>query len=150
MQQKIILILRLSLSWIFLYSGITKLLTDGWSSKEFLQNTETLKPLFLWFTNTQIITWVDFLNIYGQIGIGLALLLGIFLPLATIGGSLMLALYYLAQLNFPYVGRGTTSYLIDSHIIYIICLFLIWIFDDKKTWSIKNYLTKYNLEISPP
>ncbi|MBI3070189.1 MAG: DoxX family protein, partial [Candidatus Levybacteria bacterium] len=48
------------------------------------------------------------------------LILGVFVRLAALSGILLMLLYYLPILNFPYVGRGTTSFLIDQHIIFIL------------------------------
>lgn len=134
----IIFLLRLSLAWIFLYSSISKIIASEWSSANFLHGASTLKPLFDWFASPQNIGWVDFLNIYGQLALGIALLLGIFLPIAAVGGVTMMSLYYLAQLHFPYVGRGTLFLLIDDHVIYSLCLLLLWKLDAGRFLGLKT------------
>lgn len=134
----IIFLLRLTLAWIFLYSSISKIIANDWTSANFLKEASTLKPLFDWFASPQNIDWVDFLNIYGQLALGIALLLGIFLPVAAIGGVAMMTLYYLAQLHFPYVGRGTLFLLIDDHVIYSLCLLLLWKVDAGRYLGLKT------------
>lgn len=136
----VLLLLRLSLAWIFLYSSISKIFDDTWSSQTFLSGVQTFPGFFSWFASPGNIGWVDFLNVYGQLALGIALLLGVFLPLAAVGGSLLMLLYYLTQLHFPYAGRGTTSLLIDQHIIYALCLFILWKYDAGKYLGLKDTL----------
>ncbi len=138
----IIFLLRLTLAWIFLYSSISKIIANDWTSANFLKEASTLKPLFDWFASPQNIGWVDFLNIYGQLALGIALLLGIFLPVAAIGGVAMMTLYYLAQLHFPYVGRGTLFLLIDDHVIYSLCLLLLWKVDAGRYLGLKTQVAQ--------
>lgn len=141
--QKIILTsLRLALSWIFLYSSSSKIIQGNWTSASFLNSAQSLEPLFAWLASPQNIVWVDFMNLSGQLALGIALLLGIFLPIAAVGGILLMTLYYLAQLHFPYVGRGTTSLLIDQHVIISISLFLLWKFDAGRFYGLKEKVEK--------
>lgn len=139
--QKVTLtLLRLSLSAIFLYSSISKIMDGDWTSASLLNNATSFPGLFSWFAHPANIGWVDALNMYGQLALGIAFFLGVFLPLAAIGAMLMMALYYLAQLHFPYAGRGTTSLLIDQHVIYSISFFLLWKFDAGSYYGLKTIL----------
>ncbi len=63
---------------------------------------------------------VDWLFMLGLLGVGLGLLLGIFMKLSTLFGSLMLALMYLAGFLPP-----QHNPLIDEHIIYILVNILV-------------------------
>lgn len=142
-QQKLTLtLLRLALAWIFLYSSISKIAEGDWTSAGLLKGAQTFSQLFAWLASPQNMGWVDFMNVYGQLALGIALLLGVFLPLAAVGGILMMFLYYLAQLHFPFVGEGKISFLVDQHIIYSICLLLLWKFDAGKYYGLKKKAEK--------
>ena len=82
----IITVVRIAIGWHFLFEGISKFLTDNWSSYNFLTNTNSfLSPFYHWLASSPFkIHIVDFLNVYGLIIIGLALFLGIFIRYAAI------------------------------------------------------------------
>lgn len=152
--QKITLLaLRLSLGWIFLYAGMTKILDPNWSAAGFLKSAQTLPSLFHWFASPQNIVWVNFSNEWGQTLIGLALVLGVFIRPAAAGGILLMILYYLPILHFPYAGRGTTSFIVDQHVIFILVFLLLWAFDagplkarlaeGGKFWGLKSAVKKH-------
>lgn len=96
-------LLRVAIGWHFLYEGIVKLFTPGWTSAEFLQMSNwILAPVFHAIAvNQTVLQIVDFLNIWGLICIGLGLMLGLFTRQSAIFGIILLALYYIA--NPPFV-----------------------------------------------
>lgn len=134
-QKLSLLFLRLSLGWLFFYAGITKVLDPSWTAAGYLKAAQTATGLYNWFASPQNITWVNFLNEWGLTLIGGALILGIFVRLAALSGILLMILYYIPILNFPYVGKGTTSFLVDQHIIFILALLLLWVFNAGKYYS---------------
>ncbi len=114
--------LRMLIGWHFLYEGIAKLLNPYWTSAGFLSETKGLFSGF--FTaiagNPSLLKMVDFLNIWGQIVIGLALIVGLLTAGACIAGILLLFLYYVC--NPPFVGYTYTmpsegSYLVVNKIL---------------------------------
>ncbi len=142
--QKITLLaLRLALGWIFLYAGVTKILNPDWSAAGYLKGSQTLPFLYDWFANPQNIGWVNLLNEWGQTLVGLSLVLGVFIRPAAVGGILLMILYYLPILHFPYAGKGTTSFLVDQHVIFILVFILLIIFDAEKYWGLKSVVKKY-------
>lgn len=142
-QKLAILFLRLSLGWIFLYSGITKIMNPGWSAEGYLKTAQTLPSLFQWFAAPQNIGWVNFLNIWGQTLVGAALVLGVFIRPAAVGGILLMILYYLPILHFPYAGKGTTSFIVDQHVIFILVFLFLWASDAGKFWSLGPLIKKF-------
>lgn len=96
-------LLRVAIGWHFLYEGLVKLFTPGWSSAEFLQMSNWIfAPLFKSIAeNPTALQVVDFLNIWGLTFIGLGLILGIFTRQSIIFGMILLSLYYVA--NPPFV-----------------------------------------------
>ena len=97
-----ITILRVAIGWHFLYEGISKLLVPGWTSYNYLNNTTSFASGFYHAlaSSQTIVSMVDFLNIWGLIGIGLALFLGVCIRYAAMAGTLLLALYYFAYPPF--------------------------------------------------
>jgi thiosulfate dehydrogenase [quinone] large subunit len=104
LQMATIVALRVLIGWHFLYEGVAKLTTPGWSAAGFLKQARgPLADLFHWMAgNPNVLEIVDPLNAWGLTLIGLGLLLGCFTRLAAASGILILVLYYLC--NPPFVG----------------------------------------------
>ena len=114
--------LRIALGWLFFYAGITKVLNAEWSAAGYISNAQTFSAFYEWLASPGIIDVINFLNAWGLTLIGIALVLGLFTRIASYLGALLMLLYYLPILSFPYVGEH--SYLVDEHIIYIFVLIL--------------------------
>lgn len=94
---------RIAVGWHFLYEGVTKIISGTWSSAPFLASSKwILAPVFNTMAESTAITGiVDFLNIWGMIFIGLGLILGLFIRLASGAGALMLLFYFVAYPPVP-------------------------------------------------
>jgi len=136
-EKVIVLLLRLSLGWIFLYSGFIKVTSPSWSAEGLLKSAHTLQPLYQWFLTPSILPTINFINEWGQLLLGVSLILGIGVRLSSILGVILLSLYYLAQLNFPYVNK--TSYLIDEHVIYSLVLLYFAFTRAGRIYGIENW-----------
>ena len=103
-QSAVLIILRLVIGYHFLYEGMVKLLSPQWTSAPFLLQADWLfSGFFHWLAgNAAMLSLVNFLNICGQIFIGLGLLIGLFSTTAAVAGAVMIALYYIAVP--PFVG----------------------------------------------
>ena len=113
----LLMLLRIAVGWHFLYEGVSKALTPGWTSGGYLDASRwILGDFFQWIAaNPAALRAVDLLNIWAQIVIGLLLILGAFTRVSAIAGIAFLLLYYVA--NPPLVGydfgsRGSGSYLV--------------------------------------
>lgn len=135
--KKIIFLLRISLGWIFFYSAIIKIMDPGWSAAGYLSSAKTLSDLYQWFAGPQNIAWINFLNKWGQLLIGVSLISGFLVRFSSYWGILLMLLYYLPVLNFPYVGK--TGLLVDEHIIYILLFVLFIKTNAGKFWGGDNY-----------
>lgn len=104
MQVIFLVLLRVLIGWHFLYEGIAKLLKPEWSAQGFLlQSKWIFSGLFHWMAQDPgVLSVVNFLNIWGLILIGLALILGIFSRFASVAGVALILLYYLC--NPPFIG----------------------------------------------
>lgn len=103
-QLYLLVALRVVIGWHLLYEGIVKLVNPNWSSAGFLLDSQGIFSGFFHSlaSNLDLLSIVDTLNIAGLTLIGLGLILGSFTRLATIGGIVLLAFYYLS--HPPFVG----------------------------------------------
>jgi uncharacterized membrane protein YphA (DoxX/SURF4 family) len=98
MQSSIMFLMRIAIAWHFLYEGLGKLFSPGWSARDYLVSSNWfLAGFYHWLSETpEILAVVDALNIWGQIIIGACLMLGLFTRLVCIAGALLLAMYYMS------------------------------------------------------
>ncbi len=122
MEKKYIVLLRVTLGWLFLYSGYSKIASGTFSAAGLLKGAKTFPELYAWFASSGNIEWVNLLNEYGQLLIGIALILGVGVRVASYAGALMMLLYYFPSLDFPKAGER--NFIVDDHIIYI-AIFLV-------------------------
>jgi uncharacterized membrane protein YphA (DoxX/SURF4 family) len=129
--------LRVVIGWHFLYEGISKLLEPTWTSAGYLAESKWLfSGVFHWIIeNPTVLGLVDSLNIWGQIFIGLGLLLGLFSRSAAIAGVLLMALYYVA--NPPLIGEisrmtGGNTVIVDKNLVELFALAVLALFPTGK------------------
>jgi thiosulfate dehydrogenase [quinone] large subunit len=124
-QTIVLVVLRLVIGYHFLFEGMDKLLTPGWTSAGFLSHSNWLFADVFHFLaeNPVILSTVDFINIWGQILIGLGLILGIFSTWAAYAGALLIFFYYVAIPPFV-VG----SSFIDKNLLELFCFLILAIF----------------------
>lgn len=102
----LLFIIRVAVGWHFLYEGLSKLFDPSWTAYYYLKTSNWLFAGFFqrMAENPDLMSVVDFLNIWGLILIGLALFLGVFTRIAATSGIVLLLLYYLA--NPPFAGMN--------------------------------------------
>ena len=113
-------ILRISMGWLMLYAGLTKVFNPSWSAAGYLNNAKTFPEFFRWFASPEILPITNLINEWGLTLLGVSLILGIGVRLSSTFGVLLMLLYYFPALEFPYAGAN--SYIIDDHIIYALIL----------------------------
>jgi uncharacterized membrane protein YphA (DoxX/SURF4 family) len=127
-QEVALVLLRMGIGWHFLYEGLVKLLSPGWTSEPFLtQSRWLLSGSFHWIAAHPAVLWVvDQLNVWGLVLIGLALLVGAFSRFAAVCGIVLLSLYYVASpplLGLPTGGAVEGSYLIvNKNLVELLAL----------------------------
>lgn len=139
--QKISLfLLRISLGWLFLYAGITKLLDPAWSAAGYIGGAQTFVSFYTWLGSASILPFVNMLNMWGLTLIGLSLIIGLWVRWGALAGMLIMLLYYFPILAFPYVGEH--SFIVDDHIIYLFGLAVLATFHAGRVWGIDARLGK--------
>ncbi len=111
-----IVILRIFTGWYFLYEGLAKLLSPGWSAYAYLMDSQgVFSGLFKSMAQSDwLMPVVDALNVYGLIIVGFLLIAGLFERTALLGGAGLILLYYLshpASMNATYMLPPEGSYL---------------------------------------
>ena len=133
-QLYLLTVLRVAIGWHFLYEGLVKLANPDWSSIGFLLDSKgVFSGLFYSLaSNPDVLKVVDTLNMAGLTLIGLGLILGSFTRLATIGGIVLLAFYYLSHppfIGLTYVLPMEGSYLVVSkNLIELVALCVLLVF----------------------
>jgi len=111
-----LLLLRLSLGWMMLYAGVTKLFDPGWSAAGYLAHAQTFPAFFAWFARPEVLPFTNALNEWGITLVGISLLLGAATRAGAFFGILLMLLYYFPALAFPY--PNAYSFIVDDHLIY--------------------------------
>ncbi|MEK7508193.1 MAG: DoxX family protein [Patescibacteria group bacterium] len=136
--QKITLfLLRISLGWLFFWAGITKVLNPAWSAAGYLQGAKTFTGFYKWLASPGMLPLTNFVNEWGLTLLGISLILGIGVRLSSIFGALLMFLYYLPILNFPY--PNTHSFLVDEHIVYITALLFLAATRAGRVWGLEKW-----------
>jgi thiosulfate dehydrogenase [quinone] large subunit len=147
LQVTTLVILRLMIGWHILYEGISKLLNPDWSSIGFLSESKWIFSGFAnWIiTNPGVLKTVDFLNTWGLIAIGAALMLGLFIRFAALAGTILLLIYYLN--NPPLIGLEYTipsegsNIIVNKTLIEAIALFLLAVFPAHAVFGLEALIT---------
>jgi len=142
-----ITVIRMAVGWHFLYEGLVKLFSPGWSAQPYLLGTIGFtSDFFHWLaTNPDLMKIVDILNIAGLTLIGLGLFFGFFTRIASVFGALLLFLFYLA---YPPFGISTLSntfdnnFIVDKLLIELL-VFLFFVFSNQSGYSIDSLIQYY-------
>lgn len=132
-----IFLLRISLGVLFFYAGITKVLNPNWSAAEYLKGAKTFSEFYNFLLQSNLLPVINFVNEWGLTLLGVSLLLGIFVRLSSKLGALLMLLYYIPILKFPYA--GTNSFLVDQHIIFIFSLLLLGSLKAGRHWGLEKW-----------
>lgn len=142
LQRISLFLLRVSLGWLFLYAGITKVLNPEWSAAGYLKGAKTFSGLYQWLASPELISITNFLNEWGLTLIGISLILGVGVRLSGVLGAAMMLLYYFPVLEFPYVGEH--SYLADEHIVYAASLLVLAFSKAGRFWGLEGKIPFVN------
>jgi thiosulfate dehydrogenase (quinone) large subunit len=130
------LILRIVFGALFFMAGWSKIFADGgWSAAGYLSHATG--PFASFFQSLAGSGFVDVLNMYGLLFIGLALMLGLLVRTASFMGLLLMVLYYFAD----FVGNTAHGF-IDEHFIYAF-VFVLFIFGGfGHVWGIDSLIER--------
>ncbi len=136
-KEYIVFALRIALGWLFFYAGFTKVLNPDWTSAGYLEAAKTFSGLYHWLASPDIIPFIDFINEWGLTLLGVSLILGLWMRWSIPLGALLMLLYYLPILDFPY--PNPHSFIVDEHIVYALALLALWALRETRAWSLDLY-----------
>ena len=142
-----VLFLRIAIGWHFFYEALVKIYNPGWSAKGYLMSSEGIFSFFFkWLAGNEILlSFVDFINMFGLLFVGLGLLLGLFYKASTIAGLALLSLYYLAHpplfANSSIPAEGS-YFIINKTLIEAIAILVLMRFPTNKIYGLDGLLFK--------
>ena len=120
--------LRILTGWHLLYEGLIKIFDPNWSAASFLNNasgpfTSLFKAMA---SNPGVLGIVNTLNKWGLVLVGMSLILGLLSRWASIGGAVLLFLYYIVAPPFIGIDQGLVegNYLVVNKNLIEIFVFL--------------------------
>ena len=116
-EKRFILLLRVLMAWTFLYAASHQVFVPNWSVVAFLNQTKTFHDFFAIFTGQSVAPLITFLVGYGHLLIGLSLLVGLMVRISAAFGILLMLVYWLAHMDFPYI-ENSNNLIVDYHIVY--------------------------------
>lgn len=134
MQKISLVLLRVSIGWMFFYAGITKVLNPEWTAEGYLKAAKTFPGLYAWFASPSLLPYVDFVNKWGLTIVGALLIVGLFVRWGSYAGALLMALYYFPILNGAM--PNAHSFIVDEHVIYFFVFAVLANFEAGKTLGI--------------
>ncbi|MBI5421222.1 MAG: DoxX family membrane protein [Parcubacteria group bacterium] len=131
---------RVIMGWMFFYAGYTKLVDPKWSAEGYIKGAKTFHGFYQMLLSPSLLPAINFMNEWGLTLLGVSLVLGVGVRLSSYCGVLLLALYYLAILQFPY--PNPHAYIVDEHIIYISALLLLASMKAGRVWGLETWCSK--------
>mgnify|MGYP004702244531 CR=1 FL=1 len=145
-------IIRIMIGWYFLYEGIDKLMTPGWSAKIFLMDSRWIFSGFFqsMAENPGLMKFIDFVNIWGQILIGISFLTGLFVRWMAIAASVLLLFYFAAYPPIPGYTFGIVtegSYLwVNRTLILLLISVSFALLPEESLFGLDRILTRWRKE----
>lgn len=142
-QKLSLFLLRISMGWLMLYAGITKVLDPEWTAAGYLKGAKTFAGFSQWLAGPGILPAVDFMNEWGLTLLGISLIFGIFVRFSSMLGAVLMLLSYFPILDFPH--PNPHSYLVDEHVIYAFVLFLFASLRAGRVWGLESWCSNLPL-----
>ena len=138
-QTIVLVLLRLVVGYHFLFEGMDKFFDPNWTSAGFLlQSNWLFADIFHSLVESSfILAVVDFMNIWGQILIGIGLILGLFSTWAAYAGALLIFFYYIAIP--PFINSYT---FIDKNLLELFAFLVLAVFPTSQIIGIDLLINK--------
>jgi len=140
--------LRVLIGWHFLFEGLMKLFTPGWTAKSYLEGSVgPLSSLFKALASNQtILSVVDNMNEWGLVIIGLGLFIGLFEKPLKLAGISLLLLYYIAYPPFPGLSVNApvegAYWIVNKNLIEMAALLVLFFFPSGHITGIDSFIRK--------
>ncbi len=148
-EKGLVLFFRLAMAWTFLWAGFRQVFLQDFSVVPFLQHTKTFHDFYAVFATAQWAPFISFLVKWGHLLIGLSLLAGLLVRVSSVFGMLLLAMYWTAHMDFPYI-ESNVNLLLDYHIVYIGVLAYLIVKQAGFVFGLDGWLEKQNVLAEHP
>ncbi|MFC6954399.1 DoxX family protein [Halorubellus litoreus] len=137
-----VLALRLMFGYAFLSAGLSKVLEGAWTAQGYLAfgaaaNGNPLAGMYAWMADTTwFLAFIDIAVPFGQIAIGLGLIVGLLVRLAAFFGAFMMTMFYFG--NWA-VEHG----FVNSDMAYVLVFLAIAAFGAGRIIGLDRYVETY-------
>jgi thiosulfate dehydrogenase [quinone] large subunit len=137
-----VLALRVLFGYAFLASGFDKVMTAGWSAQGYLANSAAangnpLEWMFAWMAETAwFVSFVDLAVPWGEVLIGLGLIVGLLVRLAAFWGAFMMAMFYFGNWS---IEHGV----VNSDLAYVLVFLAIAAFGAGRILGLDKIVERY-------
>lgn len=144
LERGLIFFLRIAMGWTFLYAGLSQLTDPHFTVAAFLAGTKTFHDQLAWFALPAIAPYMTFLVEWGHTLIGLSLVLGCMVRFSSPFGILLMAIYYCAHMDWPYI-ESHVNFIMDYHLVYGAVLVYLMAKHAGHVWGLDGWLEKLPL-----
>jgi len=138
MDQVVIFYLRIAMAWTFLYPGLRQILSPDFSVAGFLRHTQTFHGFFSALAMPPVASVISVMIAYGHLLIGLSLLIGLMVRLSSSVGALLMVLYWMAHMDWPYI-ENKTNFIVDQHLVFAGVLVYLAISRAGRFWGLDGW-----------
>lgn len=129
LQRVILTLFRLMVGWVFLGAALRQIPDPNWSAAGFLGRS----AFYDFLTAPPLINIIDFLIPWTHLLLGVALILGVFMRLTAVVGTVLMILYLLPRIEFPAVFT-------DAHIIYSLLMIYLASAGAGRFWGLQGWI----------
>ena len=140
-QTFLVFLLRVSMGGVYLFAAYRQIPDPEWSAAGFLGNASLFPSFFAFFTAPEILPIIDAVIPWAHLLIGLGLFLGLGMRLATLGGGLLMFLYYLPRLDGFMVGEH--NFIVEYHLVYTIVIFYLAAIGAGRAFGLEGFIAAY-------
>jgi thiosulfate dehydrogenase [quinone] large subunit len=121
----ILILLRISVGWYFLYQGIVTILNPEWTILPYIKDPGTFSNFYLYLARPDILPYVSYLVKGLFVLIGAFLIIGLFVRVFGLLGTILQLFFYFPLLHFPYAG---SYYIVNQELLVaLLVLYLVLI-----------------------
>jgi len=137
----LIFLLRVSMGWVFLFAAIRQIPDADWSAAGFLDNASLFPQFFNFFTSPEVLPIINLAIPWAHLMIGLGLIFGLGMRLASLGGALLMFLYYLPRLDGFMVGPN--NFIVEYHLVYTLIIIYLAVIRAGRVYGLEGLIAKY-------
>jgi thiosulfate dehydrogenase [quinone] large subunit len=132
---------RIAMGWTFLYPGLKQVSNPNFSIIGLVSHTKTFNSIFAPLAEPGIASVLTLLVSYGHVLLGIALITGMLTRLAAPWAAILLMLYWMAHMDFPYI-ETNQNFILDYHVVYAALLIFLAQMQAGRIWGIDGILAK--------